>query len=168
MTAKIFEYEDGQIFITPECLMIPEVKAIFDKFGKDDCKPYLAFVHLMSWINSPYRNYDNEEKKDLIVFDVLNTVGEFDPEEPLIEPCIKKLVEMNTTPLTSFFTDVEQELHRMRKYLANNEISAENVDTRFRILKEAGSITASYNKTKAAAEEEVKIKGRGKAQIGDY
>lgn len=168
MTPKIFDYEEGQILLTPECLMIPEVKKIIDKYGENDCKPYLAFAHLMTWINSPYRNYDVDEKKDLVVFDVLNTVGEFDPEDPLLDPCIEKLSEMNTTPLTLFFMDIEQELHRMRKYLGNNEISSENIDTRFRILKEAGTVTASYNKTKAAAEDEAKIKGRGKAQIGDY
>lgn len=168
---QIFIYENGKIFITPESMFIPEVKNIVDKYGEKDAIPYLGYCHLYTWTMSPYRNYDELEKKDIVIYDVINTMGDFDIDEPLLDPLIEKLKELNTTALGLFFLEIEQEIHRMRNYLKNNPISGGkegDLSDRFRILKEAGSITASYNKTKIAAEEELKIKGRGKAKIGDY
>lgn len=168
---QILTYDQGTVFITAEAMSIPELKAIIDKFGETDCIPYLGYVHLMTWLLSPYRSYEESERKENVVYDVISTMGDFDIDEPLLEPAMEKLTEMNTTPLTLFFMEVEEELHRMRKYLRSTPISGGkegDLAERFRILKEAGAITASYNKAKASAEEELKVKGRGKAKIGDY
>lgn len=171
ISPKILDYDQGRIFITVESLMIPELKAIIDKHGETEAIPYLGYVHLMTWLQSPYRNYELDEKKDQVIYDVVNTMGEFDIDDELLEPAVIKLDRMNSTALLMFFLEVEQELHRMRIYLKNNPIAdgkEGNLADRFRILKEAGTITASYNKTKISAEEEMKVKGRGKAKIGDY
>lgn len=165
---SILNYDQGTVFITPEAMMIPELKRIIDKYGEKECIPYLGYVHLMTWVLSPYRNYEDEEKKEQVIYDVINTMGDLDIDEPLLEPAVDKLTIMNTTPLTLFFIEIEQELHRMRKYLNQKEITDESLEKRFKILKEAGAITASYNKAKISAEEELKVKGRGKAKIGDY
>lgn len=168
---KILDYEEGMILITPEAMMIPEIRSIIDKYGEKECIPYLGYVHLMTWLLSPYRSYETRERKENVIYDVINTMGDFDIDEPLLEPALKKLEEMNTTPLTLFFMEVEQELHRMRNYLKDNPITGGkegDLSERFRILKEAGAITNSYNKAKLSAEEELQIKGRGKSKIGDY
>lgn len=171
ITPKIFIYEEGKVFLTPECMFIPEIKAIVDKYGEIGAIPYIGYIHLMKSISSPYRNYEDTEKKELVIYDVITTMGDFDINEPLLEPALDKLEQMNSSALTLFFLEIEQELHRLRNYLKDHPISAGkegDLTERFRILKEAGALTNSYNKTKLAAEEELKIKGRGKAQIGDY
>lgn len=171
MSPKILEYADGRISITAEAMMIPELKAIVDKYGDSEAEPYLGYAHLMTWQFSPYRNVDEDERAEQVIYDVINTIGDFDVDEPLLIPAVKVLADRNTTALSLFFLEIEQELHRMRKYLRDNPISGGkdgDLADRFRILKEAGTITASYNKAKVAAEEELKLKGRGKAKIGDY
>ena len=170
MEPQILDYEDGRLLVTKEAYMIPETRALIEKYEKD-VEPYLAYLHLMTWLRSPYRAFDINDREENVIFDVTQTVGNFDIDEPLLKPALEKLIKMNTTALTSFFLEVEQELHRMRVYLRDNPISdgrEGNLADRFRILKEAGAIVASYGKSKQAAEEEIKIKGRGKAQIGDY
>lgn len=171
ISPKIFVYEEGKVFLTPESLFIPEIKALVDKYGDTNVIPYIGYAHLMTSISSPYRNYEDSEKKELIIFDVINTMGDFDIDEPLLTDAIIKLEKMNSSALTLFFLEIEQELHRLKNYLRLNPITAGkegDLTERFRILKEAGALTNSYNKTKLAAEEELKVKGRGKAQIGDY
>lgn len=170
MTPKILDYDQGRIIVTAEAFMIPELKAIIDKYGLE-AEPYLGYIHLMTWMYSPYRNADINEKEEQVVYDVINSIGDFDIDEPLLRPALSKMTQLNTTALSLFFLEIEQELHRMRIYLKNNEITGGkdgDLADRFRILKEAGAITASYNKAKTAAEEEMKLKGRGKATIGDY
>lgn len=171
MSPKILEYSNGKVFITVEAMAIPALKNIVDKYGDEDAIPYLGYAHLMTWQFSPYRNVDEDERSDHVIQDVINTMGDFDIDEPLLIPAVEVLAERNTTALSLFFLEIEQELHRMRKYLRDNPISGGkdgDLADRFRILKEAGTITASYNKAKVAAEEELKLKGRGKAKIGDY
>lgn len=165
---KILGYENGAIFITPEAMMIPELKAIVDKYGEEEAKPYLGYAHLMTWIYSPYRNYEDNEKVESVVYDVTNTIGDLDIDEPLLTPAVAKLTRMNNTALSLWFSQIEQELHGFRLYMKNSPISDDTVEARFKILEKAGNLTASYNKTKQAAEEELKVKGRGKAKIGDY
>lgn len=167
LDSEILIYEDGRIIVTAAAFSILEIKNILDKYGTD-ADPYLAYVHLMTYIKSPYRSADIKEKKENIIYEVINTIGDFDPEDPLLDPAVEKLTILNSTPLLLFFQEIEQELHRMRNYLKDNEITDETLSNRFKVLKEAGSIVASYTKTKIAAEEEMKIKGRGKSQIGDY
>ena len=144
MTPKILDYEQGRITVTAEAYMIPELKALIDKY-ETQVEPYLGYVHLMTWMYSPYRNADINEKEEQVIYDVINTIGDFDIDEPLLKPALAKLTELNTTALTLFFLEVEQELHRMRIYLKNTPISGGkegDLSERFRILKEAGAITA--------------------------
>lgn len=168
MTPSVFIYEEGRLMLTPECRMLPEVKNIIDKYGEEIALPYLAYAHLITWVNSPFINYDEEDKKDNAMFDVKETIGDFDEDEPLLEPLIEKLTRINSSPLKLLFDGISQEMHRIKKYLDSNEISKEDIDSRTRLLKDTAAIVKSYNSTKTAAEEELKKKARGNAKVGDY
>jgi hypothetical protein len=171
MTPRILEYADGNLFILPETMMIPELKVFVDKYGEEGAKPYLAYIYLMTALDSPYRNLEEEERNETAIYDVINTVGDFDIDDPDMDKAMAKLNHLFTTPLMLFFEEIENELHRMRKYLKDNEITGGkegDLSERFRILKEAGAIAGSYKKAQTAAIEEIKAKARGKAKIGDY
>lgn len=171
MSPKILEYADGNIIILAETLMMPELKALIDKYGEEGAKPYLAYCYLVTSLESPYINMEDDEKQETALFDVVSTFGDFDLDDELIDPAIEKLNKLYNTEITLFFQELKNELYRMRMYLKNTEISGGkdgDLSERFRILKEAGAIVNSYNKTKTAAMEELKAKARGKGKIGDY
>ena len=168
MNPRILEYVDGNLIILAETMMIPELKAFINKYGEEGAKPYLAYCYLMTALDSPYRNIEEEERHETAIYDVINTVGDFDMDDELLAPALDKLRKLFTTPLMLFFEEIENELHRWRNYMKNHEISAEDMDSRFKVLKEAGAISGSYKKAQASALEEIKAKARGKGRIGDY
>ena len=171
MNPRILEYIDGNLIILAETFLVPELKVFIDTYGEDAAKPYLAYVYLMTALDSPYRNLEEEDREETAIYDVVNTVGDFDIDDPNIGKAIEKLNKLFTTPLMLFFEEIENELHRMRRYLKDNEITGGkegDLSERFRILKEAGAIAGSYKKAQTAALEEIKAKARGKAKIGDY
>lgn len=171
MNPRVLEYVDGNVIILAETYMIPELKVFIDTYGEKDAKPYLAYVYMMTALDSTYRNLEEEERKETAIYDIISTVGDFDIDDPNIDKAINKLNKLFTTPLMLFFEEIENELHRMRRYLKENEITGGkegDLSERFRILKEAGAIAGSYKKAQTAALDEIKAKARGKAKIGDY
>jgi hypothetical protein len=171
MNPRILEYADGNLIILAETMMIPELKVFVDKYGEEGAKPYLAYCYLMTSLDSPYRNLEETERSEMAIYDVINTVGDFDINDPDIEIAIAKLNKLFTTPLMLFFEEIENELYRMRNYLRNTEITGGkdgDLSERFRILKEAGAISNSYKRAQISALEEIRAKARGKGKIGDY
>ena len=168
MNPRIIDYVDGNLIILPETMMIPEFKVFVDKYGEEGAKPYLAYIYLLNSIDSPYRNLELEERYETAIYDVINTIGDFDIDDEDLEPALQKAKRLWTTSLMLFFEEMENELHRWREYMKNNPISSDDMDSRFKVMKDAGALIGSYKKAQAAALEELKAKARGKGRIGDY
>src|SRR6478609_1290625 len=98
MLPRILEYEDGRVLVTLEAYSIPEVKVFLDKYDMQ-AEPYLAYIHLMSSPISPYANTPMEERQETISYDVIQTYGDFDIDDDLIEPAIAKLKSLYQTPM---------------------------------------------------------------------
>lgn len=168
MTPGIFIYEEGKIILTPEALMISEIKRTISKFGEEAALPYLTYAHLMTYPYSPFINFEKQEKEDTCIYEVKETIGEFDIDDPILEPLIKKLTELYHTPLSLYKQSLDNLMHKIRKFLDETEISNENFADISRNLKDAQAQVKAYLVTKQAAEEELKAKARGTGKIGDY
>lgn len=167
MLPKIIDYEDGRVKVTVEAYTIPQLKALIDKYDMD-VEPYLAYVHLMCYPTSPYRNLPREEKKEEVVYNIQDTIGDFDPEEELLGPALEKMEEYCSTPLSLTVDELEQELHRLRMYMRTNPITDENLRARTAYMKDIDNVASAYAKVKEQADKELEIKMRGKSQLGDY
>jgi hypothetical protein len=170
MTPRILEYEDGRIKVTAEAYMIPELKALIDKYDMD-AEPYLAYAHLMSAVDSPYINYEYEERNETVIYDIINTIGDFDTDEPLLIPAVEKLQKMFSSAVRDFFDELKEELHRLRRYLKENPIQdgkEGNLTERIRIIEKVGIILANYKKAEAQADDELKMATRGDQETGMY
>lgn len=170
MIPRILEYQDGKIFITAEAYLIPELKVIIDKY-KNNAEPYLAYIHLLTALDSPYINIPVLEREETVLYDIINTQGEFDTNEPLLQPAIEKLAKLYLSPVRSFFEELKEELHRWREFLKNNSLQQGkegNLSERLRILQNVGSILMNYKKAEEQADEELKAATRGDQEVGEY
>lgn len=170
MIPKILEYEDDRIKVTAQAYSIPEIKDLIDKY-ESSVEPYLSFVHAMSAVDSPYVNIPEEEKVESIVYDIKYTLGEFDYEDELLDIAITKLKSLYSSPIVLLANELEQELHRLRKYLRDTPVVGGyegNFRERMSLMEKIDKIANSYQKVRKQADEELKIATKGDHEIGEY
>lgn len=168
MIPNILEYDSGRVTITPEAFMIPELNAIIKKYKKNP-EPYLAYVCGMSHPASPYINVPSEVKKETVIFDVKQTLGDFDFTDPLLEKAIDRQKSLYTSKLTRWADELGEELDRFTSLLRDTPLTFDNAQMRQDILKNASKYASEYEKTRKQADEEIKsIAVKGDHEIGMY
>jgi hypothetical protein len=167
MSPKLFDINpDGTLDITSNAMLIECTKKIIDKYGMLESKPYLAYCHLMSAIDSPLRNLPDEEKKEAAIIEVNVNLGEFDINEPLLHVCIEELKKIYSTPIYRLFEGLTEEVDNILYYLKTTPTSDENVSYRTSLIEKAGRLSASLAAAKKTVEEEMKANTRGDQEIG--
>lgn len=115
---EIFDMQDDRVIINPNCLLIPEFKAVVDKYK--DPVAALSYVHFMTHPMSPYNDVPEEEKQQIISDDVK---GEFGLEDEEIEAALKKAELLYTTPMRRFFYKSKKGLETLGDYLGDTKIT---------------------------------------------
>ncbi len=167
MTPKILEFEDNRVKVTAAAFAIPEIKAILDKYDLQ-AEPYLTYIHAMTALDSPYVNIPLEDKPEAIQYDIQETLGDFDPDDELLQAAIKRLQEFYLTPNMALALELGEELHRFRRWLRDNPISEDNMGYRQSIMKDIDKYSANYIKVKNDAEKELKVATKGDHELGGY
>lgn len=167
MIPKILELEEGRIKITENAFMMPELKAIIDKYDMK-AEPYLAYVHFMTHPESSYINIEESEKKETIIYDVIQTQGDFDIDEPLLEKAINKLDDLYMTRTRKYFRSVSKLMDKVGMYADTANVSDENLADVNRTLKDVGATMKSFKEAEKQIDEELKTKMKGKNILGDY
>jgi hypothetical protein len=169
MIPKLLEYEDGRIKVTAEAYTIPEVHALIIKYDMK-AEPYLSYVYGMTAPDSIYMNVpiEGDERSDSIIYDIKQTLGEFDHEEPLLQNAVDRLLSIYMTPNMALANELGEELHRMRKWLKNNPITEQNLPLRQSIMKDIDKYSLNYTKVKQNAEKEMEVATKGDHEMGDY
>lgn len=171
MIPKILEYIDGQIEVTPEAFMIKELNDIINKHDKN-AAPYLAYVHLMTWPESPYIYLPLEEISDTVTFDVIQSVGDFDVDDELIQPAIDRLNRQFESKAKRYYESLGIALDKLALHLREVEVNSGGKDSNLseinRMIRDAGSTFKSYKEVEKQVDEEMKVKMRGKSSMGDY
>lgn len=169
MTPRILEYEDNRVKVTAEAYAIAEIHALITKYDMT-VEPYLTYVHAMAAPNSPYINVPTEgdERSDAIIYDIKNTLGDFDVDDPLLQNAIDKLRSLYMTPNMALAIELGEELHRFRKYLKDTPLTEDNMEKRQGILKDIDKYSLNYTKVKQNAEKELQVATKGDHEIGDY
>lgn len=167
MIPRILEYENGRIRITAEAFTIPEVHAIIMKHGDDNCEAYLAYVASLSYPDTPYKNLPEEDRPEAALFDVKETVGDFDENDELIEPAIERLKSLWQSPATLAADEMEEELHRWRIYLKNTPMGGDMKD-RISIVDKFEKTATSAANLRKIADNELESKMKGNNELGEY
>lgn len=167
MIPKILELEEGRIKITENAFMMPELRVIIDKYGMK-AEPYLAYIHFMTHPESSYINIEESEKKETIIYDVIQTQGDFDIDEPLLEKAINKLDDLYMTRTRKYFRSVSKLMDKVGIYADTADVSDENLADVNRTLKDVGATMKSFKEAEKQIDEELKTKMKGKNILGDY
>lgn len=167
MIPEILEIQDNRIIVTPQAYMIPETKAILDKHDLA-ADPYLGYVRALSHPQSAYINMAEEDMVDSAIYDIKATMGDFDPSDPLIQPAIDKLKSYYTTTITMMAEELEEEIHRHRRFLRDTAISERNMKDRQGWLEKIDKIVTSYNKVRDQANKEIGQATKGDHEVGGY
>lgn len=170
MSPRILEYEDGRVKVTAHAFSIPEIKSLIDKYDMK-VEPYLAYVHAMSAPDSPYVNVPDDEKKESVIYDVQETLGEFDFDDPLLQVALDKFDELYTSTTKRYYDGLKKSIEKMAKYLATEEIVAGkdgNLSEIIRIQKEGGITIRNFKDIEKQVDEELKIKMKGNNEMGEY
>lgn len=171
MSPKILEYEDGRFRITTNAMLISELKQLVDKYGEDGAEAYLAYVHLMTALDSPFVNLPEDEKEESIIFEINQTIGSFDPFEPLLKPAVEKLEGLYETDTMRYFKSLKISIKKMGDYIRDEEITSGkdgNLSEIIRIHKESGSTLKSFKDIERQVDDELQVQLRGNAEIGEY
>lgn len=170
MIPRILEYEDGRVKVTAHAYAIPEVKKLIDKYDMD-VEPYLAYVHAMSAPDSPYCNIPEGEKRETVIYDIQESLGEFDYDDGLVQLAIDKFNTLYTSTLRRYYLGLQKSIEKMAKYLENEEIVAGkdgNLAEIIRIQKEGGITIRNFKDIEKQVDEELKIKMKGNNELGEY
>jgi hypothetical protein len=100
MLPEIFTIEKGKVLISPNCLLIPELKAIHDKY--EDPIPAFSYLHFKFDPLSPYANMEEDIKEDTLLIDF---AGDYTLEDQEMLDAIKKLESLYVTPTYRYYLD---------------------------------------------------------------
>lgn len=156
---EIFEIEDGRVRINTNCLIIPELKAIVDKYQQP--LQALNYVYNMTNPRSPFANLPEMDKETLLLQDF---PGDYTPEDIEIIKAIKKLELLFLTPTRKFFLNGKKGLETLGEYLSTASIT-DGKDSNFAsfqmALSRVGKIIEEFKKLEKIYEEETQSNIRG-------
>lgn len=166
MIPRILEFEEGRVIITPEAYIIPELHAIINKY--DNPEPYLAFAAAFSYPDGPYIKLPEEDRREAALYEIKETMGDFDEDEPLLQGAIDRLRERWESANTRMADELEEELHRWRKYLKDTPLGGEEMKNRLAVVDKVEKLIQTAANARKLADEEIGVKLKGANEMGEY
>lgn len=119
MLPRIFDISNSQVVINHNCLAIPELKAIYEKY--EDPIPAFNYLHFRFDPESPYHNMVEEEKDEMLAKDF---AGEYSLEDEEMLAAINKLEVLYMTPTYRYYLDNKILLEKLGKFARTQPITA--------------------------------------------
>lgn len=119
MIPELFDILNGQVVINHNCLSIPELKAIYDKYKNPI--PAFNFLHYLYSPKGPYCNVPEDDKEEVLITDF---PGEYTTEDPEIIKARKKLETFLDTPTYRYYLDNKYLLEKLGKFARDTPITS--------------------------------------------
>lgn len=157
---ELFEIENKVVKLTPDCLLIPELKAISENY-KDPIQVY-TYLHYVTSPRSPYRNLE----EDIIDEEVHKDYpGDYSPNDYHVANAKAKLKKLTANTVEKYFVSMKHGMEKMSHYMEQVIISDDrvlgNITYVQKALDNAGKTIESFKKLEKEREE-VLNKSRGK------
>jgi hypothetical protein len=111
MIPEIFDIVSGKIVVNENVLLIPELKAVHDKYK--DPIPALSFLHYKYSPKGPYCNTPEADKDDILLLDF---PGEYTLEDKEMIKAMEKLASFMMSPTYRYYLDNKILLEKMGKF----------------------------------------------------
>lgn len=170
MIPRIFDVKDGVLVVTAECYTVPELKKFIDKYP-DNHKPYLWYIYCHVHPESPYANVPKEEKEEAIVPDTIDTLGDFDSEDPMLRQAVTKLTTLYTSTTMRHFLSGKIMMDTLSSFYETAMVKDGkdgNLAEVQRGLREMGATMKSFREAEKQADEELKDRMKGNSELGEY
>lgn len=165
MRIRIFDIENKKLIPNEYCWTLPELRAVMQEY--EDPIPALSFLYYMYDPFSPYANFPEEDKEELIIGDY---PGEYTTEDQVIIDAAEKLQKMYETPSKRLLINAKIGMDKLGTYLANNTPTAGrdgDLAQYSMILTRLGKIQSDFKLLEKAVEDENKeLKVRGGKDLG--
>lgn len=173
MLAEIFTIENKQPKPTVHCYLIPELKAIIEKYPEDHIN-MLAYAFYKSCpykTANPYADYSEYEKEELIQRDFLKKgVNNIVPDNQDLLLAVEKLNSLYETTTAKYLKYNKKNLQDIMDYIDTSEVTGGkdgDLGERIRIATVCGKVMQEFTQLEKIAEiEKDKVKNRGNSHDG--
>ncbi len=155
---------------SPEALLIPEFKALWERGKKAHATEDLAYVHFMVDYQSPYRAYPPDDRANEICKDHISRNGWV--EDVQIKAAMDKYDRLQQTPTLRLLRAIEHTLEEITIYFETIDFKSNKMDIK-KIIESAEkveklTITIKSLQDKVKSEQNIGSTVRGGGLIGDY
>jgi len=114
----LLDISGGKVILKPETLTITQFKKIWDKYkNKEDAIEDFSFIILMKKFNSPYSGYNDKDRIDKVIKDVITRKDW--KIYPDLEEAMNKYEELCKSPAILLLEDITFSMNNIRNYFRN-------------------------------------------------
>ena len=163
---NLFHLEDKKIKITPETLLIPHFKILWDRDKSKDkaiAMAELSYIYFMSDYKSFYLAYPESDRTAQIKHDILKD-KDYKPDDT-VKLAITKYKELQNTPSLRMLIGARHAQEIITEYynsLKLDGMDAKSVQPISASLEKLGKIAESIDKLEDKLKREVQTEGRSK------
>lgn len=119
MIPEIFDIQNGQVVINHNCLSIPELKAVHDRY--ENSIPAFNFLHYLYSPKGPYCNTPEDDKEEVLLTDF---PGEYTLEDEEMIKAMEKLETFIMTTSYRYYLDNKYLLEKLGKFARTTTITS--------------------------------------------
>jgi len=152
MIPEIFDTDNGHVVINPNCLLIPELKAISESYNNPI--PPLSFLYFRYSPKGPYCNVPEEDKEEILLEDF---PGEYTLEDEVMIRAQEKMALLYTTPTYRYYQDNKVLLEKLGKFGRTAAITAGkdgNINALLSQIKSVGKTMGEFAQLEKFAQQE--------------
>lgn len=163
MKDRIFDIQDKTVLINENVLLIPELKALVDKYEQPVLA--LAYCYYMTSPSSPYSEYEEDLKEEMLLADYK---GDYNKTDLEIANAINKLTEMYKTTVVNYYLSIKKLVDKLATYastvLVDDSKETGNIQHVLKMVKECGAVITQFKKLEKEKDEEL-LKTRGNRKL---
>ena len=153
MIPEIFDLQNGTVVINVNCLLIPELKAVYDAYK--DPIPAFSFLHYRFHPKGPYCNTPEEDKDDILQDDF---PGEYTLEDDVMVNAIKKMLVFVMSPTYRYYLDSKILLEKLGAFGRTSSITSGrdgNASVLSSHISKVGKTMSEFKQLEKIAQEEL-------------
>lgn len=152
---KIFELVQNNVIVSAENLTIPAFTTIWNRDKSKDKKQAFkefTYIYHKSDYNSPYSNFPEDKKEEMIKADILGD-KDYKASKEVIE-AVEKYKQLQETPLQRLLQAVKNKVDDIATYLEATTIDDENIKIVLDAFGKISTTVSNFDKLQQAVEKE--------------